>query len=137
MPGVIPAGLKMPHSEHRIQCIHCGRYYNCGDCITFTCYECGKSGHYGLSLDCPVCCREAEARRARIKVAIKMCSATYELLNGEHVSPCHLLAGHDGNHEGYVLGSRCTWSQGSVSEFDEWDAKLDAINQELEGMGRA
>lgn len=37
------------------------------------------------------------------------CGATFELANGEHVSPCHLPDGHDGRHEGYCLGSRAVW----------------------------
>ena len=44
------------------------------------------------------------------------CGATFELVNGEFVSPCHKLEGHIGSHEGYCLGSPCVWPQGFGSE---------------------
>jgi len=40
----------------------------------------------------------------------KTCGATIELDNGESVTPCHKAVGHDGDHEGYCLGSRAVWS---------------------------
>jgi hypothetical protein len=50
--------------------------------------------------------------------AARCCGAKFELDNGEQVSPCHLECGHDGHHQGFVLGSRCVWPQGYESEFD-------------------
>lgn len=44
------------------------------------------------------------------------CKATFELANGEEVSPCHLEKGHEGDHRGSVLGSICFWPQGFGSE---------------------
>ena len=48
----------------------------------------------------------------------KFCMATFELANGEHVSPCRLEKGHDGSHMGSVLGSRFRWPQGYESEYE-------------------
>lgn len=47
------------------------------------------------------------------------CGATFELLNGETVTPCRLPAGHEGDHKGTCLGSPCTWGQGMTSEEEE------------------
>ena len=44
------------------------------------------------------------------------CSARFEPVNGETVTPCHLPSGHDGNHEGRCLGSACAWPQGVTCE---------------------
>jgi len=44
------------------------------------------------------------------------CYATFELANGETVTPCHKPKGHDGDHEGWCLDSRCVWPQGFDSE---------------------
>lgn len=61
----------MPYGEHRVKCLHCEAYYNCGDCITHCCYDCAQKGHRGFGfLECPVCKREWEERRARIDAAI-------------------------------------------------------------------
>lgn len=60
----------MPYGEHRVQCMHCGVWFTCGDCILSTCRECEKNGHSGIILDCPVCSKEFEDRRARIDAAI-------------------------------------------------------------------
>lgn len=46
------------------------------------------------------------------------CGATFELANGEYVSPCKLDAGHAGDHRGRCLGSPCVWPQGYTSEQD-------------------
>lgn len=53
----------MPYGEHRVQCHHCGTWYTCGDCITFTCHDCDQAGHRGLFIDCPKCEEETRARR--------------------------------------------------------------------------
>ena len=44
------------------------------------------------------------------------CGATFELANGEHVTPCVLRPGHPGQHEGRCLGSPCLWPRGYSSE---------------------
>ncbi len=58
--------------------------------------------------------RELEATIAACKVHTKdpssRCGNRYEPENGEFVTPCHLPSGHDGEHQGYCLGSRCVWS---------------------------
>lgn len=46
----------------------------------------------------------------------QQCNATFDLANGEAVSPCHLERGHHGDHHGFVLGSGCQWPQGYASE---------------------
>jgi hypothetical protein len=48
------------------------------------------------------------------------CSATFELANGEYISPCHLPKGHKGSHKGVCLGSVCRWPQGYASEYEMW-----------------
>lgn len=62
----------MRYCEHRVNCLHCGKLYTCGDCVTFTCRECESKGHHGWSIDCPICSREAAERRARIDAAIAL-----------------------------------------------------------------
>jgi hypothetical protein len=58
--------------------------------------------------------QELEAALAACKVHTKdpssRCGNRYEPENGEFVTPCHLPSGHDGEHHGYCLGSRCVWS---------------------------
>lgn len=44
------------------------------------------------------------------------CRATFELANGETVTPCCLPQGHQGDHQGSCLGSKCSWPQGCTSE---------------------
>jgi hypothetical protein len=44
------------------------------------------------------------------------CGVTFELANGETVTPCHLPKDHEGDHQGWCLGSRCNWPQGFDSE---------------------
>ena len=46
------------------------------------------------------------------------CGATFELANGEYVSPCYLKKNHYGDHEGSCLGSRTKWPQGFASEYE-------------------
>lgn len=61
----------MPYGEHRVRCMHCGDHYNCGDCITYTCFDCNRKGHRGaFFLDCPICGREHEERMARIRARV-------------------------------------------------------------------
>lgn len=43
---------------------------------------------------------------------MKKCKAIIELMNGESVTPCHKERGHEGQHEGYCLGSRAVWTGG-------------------------
>lgn len=38
-----------------------------------------------------------------------VCGATFELACGEHVTPCRLLPGHTGNHQGSCLDTDCNW----------------------------
>jgi len=47
------------------------------------------------------------------------CLATTEIESGEPVSPCHKPRGHQGNHEGWCLGSRCRWSDLPPAQSDE------------------
>lgn len=48
------------------------------------------------------------------------CGATFTPMNGETVTACHKPKGHEGDHEGYCLGSRCVWSGGqhTVEEIE-------------------
>ena len=47
-----------------------------------------------------------------------MCKSTFEMANGETVSPCYLVKGHEGDCKGTLLGSACTWPQGVSSEYE-------------------
>ena len=49
----------------------------------------------------------------------KICGATFEFANGE-CAHCGLESGHDGNHWGWVYGSRCQWAQGETSEYENY-----------------
>lgn len=51
------------------------------------------------------------------------CGATFELANGEYVSPCDKPRGHAGSCRGYCLGSRCFWAKGRETEWEEEEAK--------------
>ena len=53
------------------------------------------------------------------------CYATFELANQETVTPCHLQRGHQGDHEGWCLGSKAHWPHGFISEY-EFRRALDA-----------
>lgn len=53
------------------------------------------------------------------------CYATFELANQETVTPCHLQLGHEGDHEGWCLGSKANWPRGFISEY-EFRRALDA-----------
>jgi len=46
------------------------------------------------------------------------CYATFELGNQETVTPCHLQRGHEGDHEGWCLGSRAHWPRDFISEYE-------------------
>lgn len=46
------------------------------------------------------------------------CYATFELANQETVTPCHLQRGHEGDHEGWCLGSKAHWPHGFISEYE-------------------
>jgi hypothetical protein len=52
------------------------------------------------------------------------CGATYEMANGETITPCHKYKGHEGVHEGYCLGSKCVWAQGTTSEYEDYVARM-------------
>lgn len=39
----------------------------------------------------------------------ELCNA-YHDYGGAAISPCHKPSGHDGDHEGWCLGSRCIWA---------------------------
>lgn len=64
------------------------------------------------------------------------CRATFDLANGEYVSPCHLEAGHEGEHRGYVLGSPCCWPQGFSSEEEMYFASLEDDERSCGEIGR-
>lgn len=49
----------MPIGSNLTHCMHCGKDFICGDCITFTCFECGKAGHTE-NWDCAKCKQEHE-----------------------------------------------------------------------------
>lgn len=53
---------------------------------------------------------------------MKTCGATFALANGEAVTPCHKPDGHDGEHEGWCLGSRAVWNSDEkhTSEEEEY-----------------
>jgi len=53
---------------------------------------------------------------APVDAVVQRCGATFDLANGEFVTPCHLDHGHSGKHQGFVLGSGCQWPQGYASE---------------------
>lgn len=47
------------------------------------------------------------------------CGYRFELANGETVTPCHLPAGHTGQHEGYCLGTKATWTSDKPHDSEE------------------
>jgi hypothetical protein len=51
------------------------------------------------------------------------CDATFAPMNGETVSPCHKPAGHEGDHEGYCLGSIAIWSSPEKHTDEEEEAR--------------
>jgi hypothetical protein len=74
----------------------------------------GVFGELGESI--PMWATFKQWRRSREALGGETCGATFEPANGGHVSPCHLPKGHDGQCEGWCLGSRCRWPQGVDSE---------------------
>lgn len=73
---------------------------------------------------------------------MSLCLATFETASGEYVSPCHKEKGHDGHHEGFVLGNRCTWMQGISSEqelamMSETEYRQLVIESEARNAGKS
>ncbi len=68
----------------------------------------------------------------QLDAEVAECGATYELANGETVSPCHLRAGHAGKHEGRCLGSRCTW-ESDEKHSSEYEAVSRALVAAVKG----
>lgn len=62
---------------------------------------------------------------AGLPLGAARCYATFELANQETVTPCHLQRGHEGDHEGWCLGSKAHWPHGFISEY-EFRRSLDA-----------
>ena len=85
--------------------------------MTTTCQKCGCETDE-LEDVCPGCMTSLRFASAR-------CYATFELANQETVTPCHLQRGHEGDHEGWCLGSKAHWPHGFISEY-EFRRALDA-----------
>jgi hypothetical protein len=71
------------------------------------------------------CCDLLAKEPAPPLLGAARCYATFELANQETVTPCHLQHGHEGDHEGWCLGSKAHWPHGFISEY-EFRRALDA-----------
>lgn len=75
-----------------------------------------KCGTYHEEDDDRLCSRCSEVQK------VSRCGATFEIANGETVTPCHLNEGHERSHEGWCLGSRFLWTSDEKhsSEYREY-----------------